>query len=239
VQASRQVRLPWLYGSSGSPEHGRRELLGGVRARGTAGDRLPGWKADAETEARCAEGSPLLDQQARQRAAWSACALGPAASDSRTRRTCQVGRCTRTTPRPTAAPRAIALDSDIVEVLRQHRKRQGKEREEWGGAWAETGRVFIRENGELLHPANVTRAVRGDRSSVDPAPRSAPWCGDPRPCGLSRLEGHPGDAQPLLDHHHGTRVPACHGMPPNPPRHLRLVRRPLTQTAPDEESEAE
>ncbi|MFE7460518.1 MULTISPECIES: hypothetical protein [Streptomyces] len=29
--------------------------------------------------------------------------------------------------------------------------------EKWGAAWAETGRVFTRENGELLHPADVTR----------------------------------------------------------------------------------
>ncbi|MFE2094903.1 tyrosine-type recombinase/integrase [Streptomyces sp. NPDC059460] len=31
------------------------------------------------------------------------------------------------------------------------------DREEWGSAWVETGRVFTRENGELLHPANITR----------------------------------------------------------------------------------
>ncbi|GAA3372539.1 hypothetical protein GCM10020367_27860 [Streptomyces sannanensis] len=30
-------------------------------------------------------------------------------------------------------------------------------REKWGTAWLETGRLFTRENGELLHPANVTR----------------------------------------------------------------------------------
>ncbi|WP_053658028.1 tyrosine-type recombinase/integrase [Streptomyces sp. MMG1121] len=30
-------------------------------------------------------------------------------------------------------------------------------REEWESAWVETGRVFTQENGEMLHPANVTR----------------------------------------------------------------------------------
>jgi len=30
-------------------------------------------------------------------------------------------------------------------------------RKEWETAWVETGRVFTKENGEMLHPANVTR----------------------------------------------------------------------------------
>ncbi|NED35207.1 tyrosine-type recombinase/integrase [Streptomyces sp. SID8499] len=41
--------------------------------------------------------------------------------------------------------------------MRRHRAQQDEEREKWGTAWVETGRVFTRENGELLHPANVTR----------------------------------------------------------------------------------
>ncbi|SOR81196.1 MULTISPECIES: tyrosine-type recombinase/integrase [Streptomyces] len=31
------------------------------------------------------------------------------------------------------------------------------DRKEWGSAWVETGRVFTKENGEMLHSANVTR----------------------------------------------------------------------------------
>ncbi|WP_331452720.1 site-specific integrase [Streptomyces sp. SS162] len=60
-------------------------------------------------------------------------------------------------PKTDAGARTIALDGDTVEVLRRHRARQDEEREKWGTAWVETGRVFTRENGELLHPANVTR----------------------------------------------------------------------------------
>lgn len=59
-------------------------------------------------------------------------------------------------PKTDAGARTIALDSDTVQALKRHRTQQDKDREEWGSAWVETGRVFTRENGELLHPANVT-----------------------------------------------------------------------------------
>lgn len=60
-------------------------------------------------------------------------------------------------PKTDAGARTIALDADTVQALKRHRAQQDKDREKWGSAWAETGRVFTRENGELLHPANVTR----------------------------------------------------------------------------------
>ncbi|MFG2956328.1 tyrosine recombinase XerC [Streptomyces sp. NPDC048291] len=60
-------------------------------------------------------------------------------------------------PKTDAGARTIALDSDRVQALKQHRAQQDKDREKWESAWAETGRVFTKENGELLHPANVTR----------------------------------------------------------------------------------
>ncbi|MET9809041.1 site-specific integrase [Streptomyces halstedii] len=60
-------------------------------------------------------------------------------------------------PKTDAGARTIALDSDTVQALKRHRAQQDKDREKWGSAWVETGRVFTRENGELLHPANVTR----------------------------------------------------------------------------------
>lgn len=60
-------------------------------------------------------------------------------------------------PKTDAGARTIALDFDTVQVLTRHRAQQDKDREKWGSAWVETGRVFTRENGELLHPANVTR----------------------------------------------------------------------------------
>jgi integrase len=60
-------------------------------------------------------------------------------------------------PKTDAGARTIALDSDTVQALKRHRAQQDKDREEWGSAWVETGRVFTKENGETLHPANVTR----------------------------------------------------------------------------------
>ncbi|WP_301126674.1 hypothetical protein [Streptomyces cacaoi] len=43
-----------------------------------------------------------------------------------------------------------------MKVLKVHRKRQMKERLQWGETYAETGRVFTQENGEWLHPAWMT-----------------------------------------------------------------------------------
>ncbi|WP_406307980.1 site-specific integrase [Streptomyces griseoaurantiacus] len=60
-------------------------------------------------------------------------------------------------PKTDAGARTIALDSDTVQALKRHRTQQDKDRAEWESAWVETGRVFTKENGELLHPANVTR----------------------------------------------------------------------------------
>ncbi|MFJ2268609.1 tyrosine recombinase XerC [Streptomyces sp. NPDC087849] len=60
-------------------------------------------------------------------------------------------------PKTDAGARTIALDFDTVQALKQHRAQQDKDRQEWESAWVETGRVFTRENGDLLHPANITR----------------------------------------------------------------------------------
>ncbi|MCZ4120822.1 site-specific integrase, partial [Streptomyces sp. H39-S7] len=60
-------------------------------------------------------------------------------------------------PKTDAGARTITLDSLTVAVLERHREQQDKDREEWGAAWVETGRIFTRENGEWLHPSNVTR----------------------------------------------------------------------------------
>ncbi|WP_235468662.1 site-specific integrase [Streptomyces platensis] len=60
-------------------------------------------------------------------------------------------------PKTDAGARTIALDSETVRSLKRHRAQQDNDRREWGNAWMETGRVFTKENGEMLHPANVTR----------------------------------------------------------------------------------
>lgn len=41
-------------------------------------------------------------------------------------------------PKTDAGARTIALDSDTVQALKQHRAQQDKDRETWGSAWAET-----------------------------------------------------------------------------------------------------
>ena len=56
-----------------------------------------------------------------------------------------------------AASLLITLNTLRRKALRRHRAQQDKDRKEWENAWVETGRVFTKENGEMLHPANVTR----------------------------------------------------------------------------------
>jgi len=52
--------------------------------------------------------------------------------------------------------RDLPLDKANLAVLKTWRRRQNAERLEWGPQWADTGRVFTRENGAELHPAAVT-----------------------------------------------------------------------------------
>jgi integrase len=59
-------------------------------------------------------------------------------------------------PKSDAGERTIALDAGTVAVLRTHRRRQLAARLAWGPAWADSGRVFTREDGSALHPATVT-----------------------------------------------------------------------------------
>lgn len=51
--------------------------------------------------------------------------------------------------------RTISLGSELVGVLRAHRRRQLEERMAWGEAWADTGYVFVREDGTPLHPQTL------------------------------------------------------------------------------------
>ncbi|WP_059010607.1 tyrosine-type recombinase/integrase [Streptomyces specialis] len=59
-------------------------------------------------------------------------------------------------PKTDSGFRVVALDDETAAVLKRHRERQQREREEWGPAWVETGRVFAQENGEWLHPGKIT-----------------------------------------------------------------------------------
>jgi integrase len=53
--------------------------------------------------------------------------------------------------------RQLALDPFTVATLKGHRVRQLEERLAWGPAWVDTGLVFTRENGQVLHPEYVTK----------------------------------------------------------------------------------
>jgi integrase len=73
----------------------------------------------------------------------------------------------RTTPvlrrsegKSSAAHSTIALDSETVEVLREHRRRQLEERIAAGPIWENLDLVFTREDGSLLRPGWVTKRFR-------------------------------------------------------------------------------
>ena len=53
--------------------------------------------------------------------------------------------------------RQLALDPFTVAALKAHHVRQLEERLAWGPAWTETGLVFTREDGQVLHPEHVTK----------------------------------------------------------------------------------
>ena len=59
-------------------------------------------------------------------------------------------------PNLDAGDREIALDAGTVAALRAHRRRQIAYRLQWGSAWVDSGKVFTREDGSVLHPATVT-----------------------------------------------------------------------------------
>ena len=50
-------------------------------------------------------------------------------------------------PKSEHGARAVALPEPVVQALRAWRRRQAAERLSWGEAWADTGRVFTREDG--------------------------------------------------------------------------------------------
>jgi integrase len=56
--------------------------------------------------------------------------------------------------------RTFELDPVTVAALRAHRTRQLSERLAWGQAWTDTGLVFVREDGTILHPEWLTAEFR-------------------------------------------------------------------------------
>jgi integrase len=64
----------------------------------------------------------------------------------------------------------VALDAGTVVAVQAHRKQQMADRLAWGSAWVETGKVFVRENGATLHPANVTDRFHAIAEAADLPP---------------------------------------------------------------------
>jgi integrase len=61
-------------------------------------------------------------------------------------------------PKTDSSDAAVALDRATVTVLRTWWRAQLAERLAWGEGWVNTGRVFTREDGTDLHPAQATVA---------------------------------------------------------------------------------
>ncbi|MEX2551845.1 MAG: site-specific integrase, partial [Actinomycetota bacterium] len=64
------------------------------------------------------------------------------------------------TPKSFSGGRTLDLDAKTVHILRAHRTKQSEERLAWGPTYVDSGLVFTRENGELIHPDAFGRAFK-------------------------------------------------------------------------------
>lgn len=60
-------------------------------------------------------------------------------------------------PKTNRSARVVQLDPNTVAALKSHRAQQAQERLAWGPAYQDSGLVFTRENGELVHPDRFTQ----------------------------------------------------------------------------------
>ncbi len=69
-----------------------------------------------------------------------------------------------------ASERRIALPTECIHYLMEHKEQQGKDRETAGAAWQDSGLVFTTPIGRPLDPANLTRRFRTflDRAGLRP-----------------------------------------------------------------------
>ena len=86
---------------------------------------------------------------------WQDVDLDGAAVTVRRQRTTVGWEVVEHAPKSEAGERTVALDAGTVTALRAHRRAQLAERLAWGSAWVDSGKVFIRENGEPPHPATI------------------------------------------------------------------------------------
>lgn len=73
-------------------------------------------------------------------------------------------------PKTDGSADTIALDSVNVAVLGVHRAHQNAEREKWGPAWKDSGKVFAQEDGSRLHPEMLSNAFRRILATTDLPP---------------------------------------------------------------------
>jgi integrase len=60
-------------------------------------------------------------------------------------------------PKSEAGRRSIALDAKTIKALRGHKRRQLEERFAWGPAWEDSGLIFTRPDGGLIHPDGFSK----------------------------------------------------------------------------------
>ena len=63
-------------------------------------------------------------------------------------------------PKTSRGRRLVALDPFTVSVLKMWSRRQKEERLERGPVWTDSGLVFTRPDGKLIHPERVSKAFR-------------------------------------------------------------------------------
>lgn len=82
------------------------------------------------------------------------------ASVQRSLQRTRTGGLTHLPTKTRASERRVALPTECVRSLKEHKERQAKEREAAGSAWQDSGLVFSTPAGRPLDPANLTRRFR-------------------------------------------------------------------------------
>ncbi|AZM62092.1 MULTISPECIES: tyrosine-type recombinase/integrase [unclassified Streptomyces] len=72
----------------------------------------------------------------------------------------RTGGLTQLPTKTRASERRIALPTECIHSLKEHKERQGTERETAGPDWRDNGLVFTTPTGQPLDPANLTRRFR-------------------------------------------------------------------------------
>lgn len=66
------------------------------------------------------------------------------------------GRLIEKEPKTKSSMRVIAVDSGVIDLLTEYKKWWSQQRLLCGDTWIETNKLFIKENGGIMHPDSVT-----------------------------------------------------------------------------------